>query len=566
MHVGKESRHLVAAVAVFGFFVNLLMLAGPLYILNVYDRVLNSRSIETLVALTLLLAFLYIMMGVLDYVRGRIMGRVGARFQSSFDKPVFDATLSATTLRRMPEQAATGIQDLEAVQRLITSPALLFLFDLPWVPLFFLGIFVFHPLLGFFALSGATIILALAILNQYALRQPVREAQTAHLASENIGAEIRAESALVSCMGMRGTAFDRWHHARERALACSMNAADTSGILTAIIKSFRLFLQSAMLGFGAYLVLQNQLSAGAMIASSILMGRALAPIEAVVGQWGVIQRGYAGWSNLAVLLGHFQPKRHVMNLPRPDARLVVDQLTVAPPGSQTAAVRLLSFGVNGGSAVGILGPSGAGKSTLALAMTGVWPLAAGRIELDGAALDQYCPDALGKYIGYMPQRVHLFDGTIKGNIARLSARPDDQKVLAAAKAAAAHDMILGLPDGYDTVISDSGRHLADGTIQRIGLARALYGDPVMVILDEPNASLDHAGTMALNRAIAVLKAEGKIIFIISHHPSAIENCDLLLVLEKGARKAFGPKNTILAEVVRNHQDITQHSSKAGAMA
>ena len=566
MQIGRESRQLIAAVVVFGFFVNLLMLAGPLYILNVYDRVLSSRSVETLVALTLLLAFVYIMMGILDYVRGRIMGRVGAEFQTALDKPVFDATLRATRLRQMPEQAATGVQDLEAAQRLITSPALLALFDLPWVPLFFLGIFVFHPILGFLALGGAALILTLAVLNQYALRRHVGAAQTAHLAAENISTQIRAEGGLVLSMGLRSAAFDRWHHARDRSLACNMTATDTSGAFTAIIKSFRLFLQSAILGLGAYLVLQNQLSAGAMIASSILMGRALAPIEAVIGQWGVIQRGWAGWTNLAVLLGHFPPEKQRLGLPRPDARLVVDQLTVVPPGSQIPVVRLVSFAVDGGSAVGIIGPSGAGKSSLARAMTGAWPHAAGRIQLGDAGLDQYDADALGQYIGYLPQRVQLFDGTVKENIARLSAKPDDQKVLAAAKAAAAHDLILGLSDGYDTVISDGGRHLADGAVQRIGLARALYGDPVMVVLDEPNASLDHAGTIALNRVIAGLKAEGKIVFIATHHPSGIEHCDMLLVLEKCVRKAFGPKTLVLAEVVRNHQDIAHHTGKAGALA
>ncbi len=565
MQIGRESRQLIAAVVVFGFFVNLLMLAGPLYILNVYDRVLSSRSVETLVALTLLLAFVYIMMGILDYVRGRIMGRVGAEFQTALDKPVFDATLRATRLRQMPEQAATGVQDLEAAQRLVTSPALLALFDLPWVPLFFLGIFVFHPILGFLALGGAALILTLAVLNQYALCRHVGAAQTAHLAAENISTQIRAESELVLSMGLRGAISDRWQHARDRSLACNMNTADTSGAYTAIIKSFRLFLQSAILGLGAYLVLQNQLSAGAMIASSILMGRALAPIEAVIGQWGVIQHGRAGWTNLAVLLGHFPPEKQRLGLPRPDARIVVDQLTVVPPGSQIPVVRLVSFAVDGGSAVGIIGPSGAGKSTLARAMTGAWPLAAGRIQLGGAGLDQYDADALGQYIGYLPQRVQLFDGTVEENIARLSAKPDDQKVLAAAKAAAAHDLILGLPDGYDTVISDGGRHLADGAVQRIGLARALYGDPVMVVLDEPNAGLDHAGIIALNRAIAELKAEGKIVFIATHHPSGIEHCDMLLVLEKGLRKAFGPKTPVLAEVVRNHQDIAHHTGKASAL-
>ena len=562
----RESRHLYWVVAIFSFFVNLLMLTGPLYMLNIYDRVLSSRSFETLLALSVLVAFLYAMMGILDFVRGRVMGRVGARFQARLDRRVFGAVLKATTLSRAPREAATGLRDLEAVQRLLTSPALMALFDLPWVPLFFLGIFIFHPLMGILAVCGAIVLLIVALLNQFVTRKPLESANAASFASEQLGAHIRSESEMVHSLGMREAAFDRWQVARGRSLDTTIEAADASGTFTAMTKSFRLFLQSAMLGLGAYLVLMNQLSPGAMIAGSILLGRALAPIELLVGQWATFQRGREGWRNLSVLLGQIPAETPRTVLPKPKARLVADQVTVVPPGEKQAALRLISFEVDPGQAVGVIGTSGAGKSTLARVLTGVWQPAGGKVRLDGAALDQYDPDVLGQHVGYLPQRVQLFEGTIKENIARMSMQPDDSKVVAAAQAAAAHDMILKLPDGYDTRVSAAGGRLSGGQIQRIGLARAMYGDPVILVLDEPNSNLDNEGSLALNKAIKALKAAGRIIFIMAHRPSAIQECDMLLVIESGARRAFGPKDEVLAEMVKNHGDIKRSFGKAGGVS
>ena len=562
----SKSRHLYWIVGIFSFFVNLLMLTGPLYMLNIYDRVLSSRSFETLLALSVLVAFLYAMMGILDFVRGRVMGRVGARFQATLDRRVFAAVLKATTLNRAPREAATGLRDLEAVQRLITSPALMALFDLPWVPLFFLGIFLFHPLMGILAVCGAAILLVVALLNQFMSRKPLEAANAASFASEQLGAHIRSESEMVHSLGMRQAAFDRWQVARGQSLDTTIDAADTAGTFTALTKSFRLFLQSAMLGLGAYLVLINQLTPGAMIAGSILLGRALAPIEMLVGQWAIFQRGREGWRNLSVLLGYIPAEQPRTKLPQPKARLVADQVTVVPPGESQAALRMVSFDIHPGQAVGVIGTSGAGKSTLARVLTGVWQPAGGKIRLDGAALDQYDPDVLGQHVGYLPQRVQLFDGTIKENIARMSMTPDDAKVVAAAQAAAAHDMILKLPDGYDTRVSAVSGRLSGGQIQRIGLARALYGDPVVVVLDEPNSNLDNEGSIALNKAIKTLKSEGKIVFIMAHRPSAIQECDVLLVLENGTRRAFGPKDDVLAEMVKNHTDIKRSTGTSGGVS
>lgn len=551
----KESRHLFWMVGIFSFFVNMLMLTGPLYMLNVYDRVLGSRSLETLIALSVLVAFLYGMMGILDYVRGRVMGRVGARFQAKLDRRVFAAVLKAMTLNRAQKEAQTGLRDLEAVQRLITSPALMALFDVPFAPLFFLGIFIFHPLMGLLALVGATILIIVAIINQVTTRKPLEKANAATFQSEQMGSQIRAESEMVQALGMRDAAFGRWQIARAQSLDATINAADSSGTFSAMTKTFRLFLQSAMLGLGAYLVLQGELTPGAMIAGSILLGRALAPIELIVGQFATFQKGREGWNNLSKLLGNVPPDDPRTNLPVPTARITADQVTVVPPGEQTASLRMISFDVKPGQAVGVIGTSGAGKTTLARAMTGVWRPAGGKIRLDGAALDQYSPDVLGEHIGYLPQRVHLFDGTIKENIARMSMSPDDAAVVAAAKKAAAHEMILKMPDGYDTRLSSHGGRLSGGQIQRIGLARALYGNPVVLVLDEPNSNLDNDGSVALNNAIRASKEEGKAVFIMAHRPAAIQECDMLLVIENGARRAFGPKDEVLREMVANAEQI-----------
>ncbi len=559
----QESRGLYWAVGIFSFFVNLLMLTGPLYMLNVYDRVLGSRSFETLIALSVLVTFLYGLMAVLDFVRGRIMARVGARFQARLDQRVFAAVLAATTMSRAPREAATGLRDLESVQRMITSPALLGVFDMPFMPLFFFGIFLFHPVLGWVSLAGAAILVAIGLLNQVMTRKPLTLANSANHASEVLGLQIRTESEMVHSLGMRGAAFGRWLTARDASLEATIGASDTAGSFTAVTKAFRLFLQSAMLGLGAYLVLQGSMSGGSMIAGSILLGRALSPVETTIAQWAVFQRGREAWQNLSILLGEIQPEEPRTALPKPRAIVEAQSVTVVPPGDTQASLRMVSFRVEPGQAVGVIGTSGAGKSTLARTLTGVWKPAGGKIRLDGAALDQYDPDVLGTHIGYLPQRVQLFDGTIKDNIARMSMAPDDAAVVRAAQKAAAHEMILKLPDGYDTRVTANGGRLSGGQIQRIGLARAMYGDPVVLVLDEPNSNLDNEGSIALNHAIKTMKAEGCCVFIMAHRPAAIQECDMLLVIEAGARKAFGPKDEVLKEMVQNHKVIEKATTAGG---
>ena len=562
LKVRKKSRGLYWAIGLFSFFVNMLMLTGPLYMMQVYDRVLGSRSEATLIALSLLVVFLYGMMGILDYVRGRLLARVGARFQSALDARVFDAMVRRSAVAPDPV-AQTGLSDLEAVQRLIASPVVGAAFDLPWTPLFFAAIALFHPWLGLLALAGGVVLVAIAVLNQVFSRSPVQQAAVSGHKANLMSEEIRTEAEMIQAMGMRKAAFMRWQKGRTTALKDSLTANDTSGGFTTLTKSLRLLLQSAMLGLGAYLVLQGEVTPGSMIAGSILMGRALAPIEMGLGQWASVQRAMKGWHNLAELLTKVPVETDRTALPAPKALLEVQALAVIPPGDKRAQLKNVSFRIQPGQAVGVIGPSGSGKSTLAKALTGAWRPAAGTIRLDGAALDQYAPEVLGRHIGYLPQRVQLFEGTIAQNIARLAQEPDAEKVVAAAKKAAAHDMIVKLPEGYDTQVSSGGGRLSGGQMQRIALARALYDDPVIVILDEPNSNLDNEGSIALNGAIKLLKSQGKSLLIMAHRPAAIQECEMLLVIDQGTMTAFGPKDKVLKEMVSNHQTIRKAPSAGG---
>ncbi|APX23141.1 ATP-binding cassette, subfamily C [Salipiger profundus] len=557
----RQSRPYFWFVAIFSFFVNLLMLTGPLYMLQIYDRVLGSRSEATLLALSVLVVFLYGMMGILDYARGRVMARVAARFQAAMDVRVFEAVMRRSAVKP-DELAATGLKDLESVQRLMSSPVLMAFFDIPWTPFFIAGIFVFHPWLGVLALTGGLILVAVTGLNQLLSRKPTLKSNRAVMQAEHTSEQIRNEAEMVQSLGMRDAAFRRWYKARAAALKGTIGSADVIGTFTVITKTFRLFLQSAMLGLGAYLVLQNQLTPGAMIAGSILMGRALAPIELAIGQWPMVTRARTGWDNLAQLLSEVPPEEPRLPLPKPKALLEVTQATIVPPGEHQASLRLVSFNLMPGQALGVIGPSGAGKSTLARALTGVWRPAGGKIRLDGATLDQYGQD-LGKHIGYLPQRVTLFDGSIAENIARLSEAPDSQAIVEAARKADAHEMILKLPDGYNTRVTAAGGRLSGGQMQRIGLARAMYGDPVILVLDEPNSNLDNEGSEAVNEAIRRMKAEGKSVIIMAHRPAAIRECDMLLMLENGARAAFGPKDEVLRSRVKNHDQIARNAGPGG---
>lgn len=560
---------LFLAVGLFSAVVNLLMLTGPLFMLQVYDRVLASQSVETLTALFVLVTFLFLLMGIVDFARNRVTQRIAARFQDRVEGRVFIAALREGAASGNEAAAtASGMRDLDSVQRFIGSPVLLAIFDIPWAPLFLAAIYIFHPLLGVVATVGGAILVVVTICSRHFNRDPLQRSMQASATAQRMADLYRDEGEVISALGMRSATHGRWRQARAEAQAQAVRGGDLSSGFTVFSKTFRLFLQSAMLAAGAWLVLRQELTPGAMIAGSIMMGRALAPIDQLVGGWALVQAAQDGWERLGHLLSRQPAEIERTALPRPEARLEVRQLSVAPPGQNVASIRGVGFDVAPGQALGVIGPSGAGKSTLARALIGAWPVGVGSIRLGGATLDQYHPDVLGQLIGYLPQKVTLFDGTIAENIARLAAQPDPDRVVRAARAAAAHQLILDMPQGYDTRITQTGNRLSGGQIQRIGLARALYPDPVLLVLDEPNSNLDNQGSEALNMAIRRIKAQGGAVVIMAHRPAAINECEVLMVMEQGVMRAFGPRDDVLRKMVQNSAQIlkAQETGQGGGVA
>lgn len=551
----RGSRGLILAVGLFSAFANLLLLTGPLFMLQVYDRVLGSQSEETLVALIALVAFLYAVMGILDFVRGRVMARVSARVQEQLGRRVFDAVTRKSALGLEDEHSRMGLRNLDAVAQIYASPVWLAFFDLPFTPVFLFGIMLFHPWMGALALGGGLLLVLVTVLNQISTQALARESQGRQAVAGKLSEHIRDESEMVRSLGMESALRGRWGVAREAALQAQVHHSDIAGRYSILVKTLRLFLQSAMLALGAWLVLRGEVTSGAMIASSILMGRALAPVEQIIGQWPAVQSARRARQGLALLLGSVGVEPPRTALPRPEARLSVENVAVVPPGSKHVTLRGVTFRAGAGQAVGVIGPSGAGKSSLAKALTGLWPLAQGDIRLDGAAISQFDSESLGRHVGYLPQNVRLFEGTIAENIARMTPNPDAEAVVAAARQAAAHEMILQLPKGYDTPVGNAHSRLSGGELQRVGLARALFGAPVVLILDEPNSNLDNQGTQALNEAIRQMKARGGIVLIMAHRPAAIQECDLLLMIEGGQMRAFGPKDEVMAKVVANRAAV-----------
>ncbi len=560
----RRSNSALMAAVLFSVFYNILMLTSPLYMLQVYDRVLISRSEATLIALSALAAFLFLIMGVLDHARTRVMTRIGARFQAELEERVLSASFRRLTVAPQDAAAHSAQGDLDTMGKVWASPALMALFDLPWTPLFCAALFVFHPWMGWTAVGGMVLLIIVTLLNQRITEAPLQDAGMATLRADRQAQNLKSESELIRALGMAGSAFARWRGLRVKAQEQGLAAADTAGAFSTLTKTFRLFLQSAILGIGAWLVLRGELSAGAMIAGSILMGRALQPVEVAIGQWSVLTRARQSRERVAGLLTRAPVEPPRTQLPRPAARIDVRGLTLVAPGDMKPILRGVSFALEPGQAIGVIGTSGSGKSSLARALIGVWPPAAGTIRLDGATLDQYDPDTFGRYVGYLPQRVTLFDGTIAENISRLDANPDPKAIVAAAEQAAAHDLIKALPQGYDTQVATMGSRLSGGQIQRIGLARALYGDPVFLVLDEPNSNLDNDGSMALNVAIRTAKANGRAVLIMAHRPAAIQECDLLMVLKDGAVAGYGPRDQILREMVKNAGDIARAVTPGGA--
>ncbi len=522
---------------------NLLMLTGPLFMLQIYDRVLTSRSVPTLAALILLVAFLFCFMGALEMIRSRLFVRTGLRAERLLSKPVFD-----TILRVGPaigQMRTRVLQDLEHLRTFVSGGGPAALFDAPWTPLYFLLIFMFHWVLGIIAVAGAIILAILAAANEVASRSP-----SASAANHSARAQALAESGwrgaeVLHSMGMAGRYRDTWLQEQQRSLLIHIRASDIAGTFSTLIRVSRLFLQSMMLATGAYLAIHQAITPGVIIAASIIMSRALAPVEQLAGQWRSFLAARQGARRISDAISELPELPQRIELPNPQGYVVVDNLFVSAPDTARPILKGINFSLEPGDCLAVVGANGSGKSTLARALAAAWPAHLGQVRLDGAALPQWIPEQLGANIGYLPQSVDLFEGTVAQNIARfnLGATPDE--IVHAARKARVHDLILQLPDGYGTMLGEGGASLSGGQKQRIGLARAFYGNPALVVLDEPAANLDGDGEAALDQAIKTLRAEKVTIVIIAHKARTIAQANLALVLNQGRQQAFDSKDAIL---------------------
>lgn len=543
--VMRSCRGALTGVAAVSGVTNLLMLTGPLFMLQIYDRVLASRSVPTLVVLAGLAAGLYIFLGLLEVIRSRVLVRVGRRFEEGLGGPAFDAALTLPLRTARAQAASQPLRDLDRLRQFMSGPGPVAICDLPWLPAYLAIIFVFHPLLGWLAAAGAAVLVAATVANEAILRAPT--ARLARLSGTRAAlAEAgRRNAEALRAMGMTGAYAARWRRTNETYLAEQQRVGDVAGGFAGTTKAFRLALQSAVLALGAWLAIRQEITPGVMIAASILVARALAPIEQAIGQWRGFLEFRQSRRRLQDTLERIGAAAPATVLPRPCARLEIAGLAVAPPGATAALVEGVRFDLRAGQGLAIIGPSGSGKSTLARALVGIWPPARGAIRLDGAEIEQWAPEALGPAIGYLPQGVELFEGTAAENIARFDPQARPEAIIDAARRAGAHDLVLSLPEGYDTPIGEGGAALSAGQRQRLALARALYGSPFLIVLDEPNASLDSEGEQALARAVLAAREAGSIVILVAHRPSALACVDQVLVMAGGRQAAFGPRDEVL---------------------
>jgi len=530
--------------------VNLLYLTGSIFMLEVYDRVLPSRSVPTLVGLIILAAGLYIAQGFLDLIRGRILGRIGTSLDEALNARVFDTIVRLPLMVGGRNEGLQPLRDLDNVRGFLGSMGPGAFFDLPWLPFYLLICFAFHVMIGITALAGAIILVTLTLITEYMSREPAREAMGLAARRNDLAASSRRNAEVLVAMGMAGRLTKRWSEANEKYLAGNQYASDIAGGLGAIAKVMRMMLQSAVLGVGAYLVIHQEATAGIIIAGSILSARALAPVDLAIAHWKSFVAARHSWQRLTRLLEQMPVKPAPTLLQSPSSRLSVEGVGIVAPGDQKVIVQDLTFALTAGAGLGVIGPSGSGKSSLARALVGVWQPFRGKVRLDGAALDQWSTDVLGRHIGYLPQDVELFAGTVAQNICRFDSEAKPEMVLAAAKDAGVHDMIIKMRDGYNTQVGEQGTALSAGQAQRVALARALYGDPFLVVLDEPNSNLDTEGDEALTRAVRAARERGAVVVVVAHRPIGIEAVDHILVLRDGRMQAFGPKETVLAQVLQ----------------
>lgn len=538
------------AIALFSGMINVLTLTGAFFMLQIYDRVLPGRSVPTLVALVVLAGVLFAFLGVLDLIRSRVLIRIGTFLDQALSARVYHATIQLPLKAPKVGDGLQPFRDLDQVRSFLSGTGPTALFDLPWLPVYLAICFMFHPLIGWTTLAGALVLILLTLLTELLVRGSTKSVVT-HAGTRNALAEAsRRNAEILRAMGMAKGVASNWATANANYLESHQHASDIAGSFGAMSRVFRMALQSGILAVGAWLVLHQEATGGVIIAAAILSARALAPVELAIANWKGFLGARQSWWRINELLRLFPAGEQPMSLPKPAANLVVEALSVAPPGGRKLVLQDVAFSLKSGNGLGIIGPSASGKSTLARALVGVWAPARGQVRLDGATLEQWSSAALGRHIGYLPQDVELFAGTVAQNIARFEPEAESADVIAAAKAAGMHEVILNLPGGYDAQIGDDGTALSAGQCQRVALARALYGDPFLVVLDEPNSNLDSEGDKALSQAILGVRARGGIIVVVAHRPSALEGVDLALILANGRVHAFGPKDEVLRKVLR----------------
>lgn len=538
-------------IGVFSAVINMLMLMPAIYMLQLYDSVLTSRNEMTLLMLTLIMLGAYIFMGALEYVRSFVLIRVGAQLDMKLNKRVYTAAFEQS-LKQGDGNAGQALKDLTNLRQFLTGNALFAFFDAPWFPIYLFVIFMFHPVLGIFALCGTAILITLAYINEKISHKPLAEANSMAIASSNVASNNLRNAEVIEAMGMLPNIQARWYKLHSRFLNLQAEASEKAGVVTALSKSCTVALQSLMLGLGALLVLDNSITPGMMIAGSILLGRAIAPVQLLISVWKQIGSTRSAYERLTKLLEQNPAREAGMALPKPTGIIAVENVTAIPPGGKVPVIKGLTFSLAAGEALGIIGPSGSGKSTLARLLVGIWPAAAGKVRLDGADVYLWNKDELGPHIGYLPQDIELFAGTVSENIARFG-EINAEKVILAAKRAGVHEMILNMPEGYDTPLGDGGAGLSGGQKQRLGLARTMYDDPSLVVLDEPNSNLDDVGEQALLAALVDLKKRGKTIVLITHRTSIISVTTKLLLLQDGSAKLFGPTNQVIEKLTQQQQ-------------
>ncbi|CAI1055975.1 type I secretion system permease/ATPase [Serratia entomophila] len=549
-------------VGIFTAFINLLMLVPSVYMLQVYDRVLPSRNEITLLMLTLIMLAMYAMMSLLEYVRSMVVIRIGSQLDMRLNTRVYTAAYEAN-LKNGTSDAGQMLGDLTTVRQFLTGNALFAFFDAPWFPIYLLVIFLFNPWLGLFALVGSLILIALAVANEMVSKKPLGEASRLSIMSGGLASANLRNAEVIEALGMLPNLKRRWFSLHSRFLNSQRVASERAATVTSITKFVRLSLQSLVLGLGGWLAIDGHITPGMMIAGSILMGRTLAPIEQVINVWKSWSAAKLSYNRLVNLLEQHPERGTGMSLPPPAGALSVEGITATPPGSKGEAVlHNVSFALQPGDVLGIIGPSASGKSTLARLLVGIWPVSEGIVRLDTADIYQWNKDELGPHIGYLPQDIELFAGTIAENISRFNDI-DSEKVIEAAKLAGVHELILRFPHGYDSLIGNGGAGLSGGQKQRIGLARALYGDPALVVLDEPNSNLDDAGEKALNQAIHFLQQRNKTVILITHRTNLLSMTNKLLLLTNGVVNAFGPTQQVLTALA-NAQKQQQAAAAVSA--